>query len=66
MAHPLGKFAHLSRDPDPDGPVKAARDLWTNHGGVAFTAEQLRSMPGLDRQFLEAIASKHYGRRAGK
>lgn len=66
MSHPLGKFAHLSRDPDPDGAEKAARQFWQGHGGIAFTADQLRGMPGLDRQFLEAIAAKHYGRRAGK
>lgn len=64
MSHHLAKFAHAWRDPDPDGPAKAARTFWQDHGGVAFTAEQLKAMGGLDRQFLEAAAVKFYGRRA--
>jgi len=65
VSHPLAKFATSWRDPNPDGAKHAARRFWQEHGGVAFTAEQLREMCGLDRQFLEAAAVKFYGRRAG-
>lgn len=64
MAHPLGKFAHLSRDPNPQGATSAAREFWRAHGGVAFTADQIRAMGGMDRQLLEAMAAKHYGKRS--
>lgn len=65
MTHPLGKFAHLSHDPDPKGATNAAREFWQAHGGVAFTAAQLKAMGGLDRQLLEACATRHYGKRKG-
>ena len=60
---PLAKFSKSMNDPDQHGATHAARELWHAHGGVAFTAEQLKTMGGLDRQFLEAAATKHYGRR---
>lgn len=63
MNHPLSKFAHLARDPDPNGPNKAAKEFWHRHGGVAFTADQLRQMEGLTRQLIEAVAANLYGKR---
>lgn len=61
--NPIARMMAPTGDPDPNGAKRAASDLWHKHGGVAFTAQQLREMGGLDRQFLEAIASKHYGRK---
>ena len=62
--NPIARMMAPSGEPDPQGAEKAARQFWLDHGGVAFTAAQLREMGGLDRQFLEAIAHKHYGKKA--
>lgn len=59
----LTRFAPLMREADPSGAERACAELWHREGGVAFTADQLKRMGGLDRQFLEAAAAKHYGKR---
>ena len=61
--NPIARMMAPSGEPDPQGAEKAARQFWLDHGGVAFTAAQLRSMGGLDLQFLELAAAKHYGKR---
>jgi hypothetical protein len=66
MTHPIARLMGPTGEPDPQGARRAARLFWQAHGGVAFTAEQLREMGGLDRQFLEAAAAKHYGKRSAK
>lgn len=57
---PLTRFAHLMRDPDPDGARKAARQLWHEKGICVVFPEDCY---GLDRQFVEAIGNRIHGRR---
>lgn len=59
----LTRFAPLMRDPDPQGHRRAAKALWHEMGIVVI-------MPGdcdrLDRDFVEAVANRLYGKRETK
>lgn len=59
----LTGYAALMRDPDPKGAANAARELWAAKGIVVLFPEQMKSMAGLERQLIEAIANKNYGKR---
>ena len=59
----LTPFAASMRDPDPGGARKFAAKAWRDLGTAAFTAEQLRGMDRLDRELIEAVATRLYGRR---
>ncbi|MCW1985581.1 UNVERIFIED_ORG: hypothetical protein M2348_001313 [Sphingomonas sp. R1F5B] len=59
----LTRFSHMMQDPDPNGASKAAREAWLEHGIVVIFPSQLKSMAGLERQLICAIADKNYGKR---
>jgi hypothetical protein len=59
----LTPFASSMADPDPAGARNYAGTLWRQHGIIALFPDQLRDMGGLERQLLEAVAVKHYGKR---
>lgn len=59
----LARFAHLGREPDPEGGRKAARDAWRDHGLILLRPEWL---PGwADRKQAELLAEKVHGKRKG-
>lgn len=59
----LTRYAPLMREPDPKGASNAAKEAWLEHGIVVLFPEQLKQMGGLERQLVEAVADKHYGKR---
>ncbi|QZP06811.1 hypothetical protein [Caenibius sp. WL] len=56
----LGRFAASMRDPDPAGKFRAARALWHEMGIIVVFPGDVH---GLDKEWTEAFANKHYGRR---
>lgn len=62
----LTRYAPKMREPDPCGAERLAKRHFHENGAIAFSAAQLRRMPWQDRELLERIAEKHYGRRNTK
>lgn len=58
----LTRFAHMMNDADPAGPRRAAKELWGKHGIVVLFPEQMKAMAGLERELIQAIANKQYGK----
>jgi hypothetical protein len=56
----LTRFAPSMRDPDPDGPAKAARQAWQEHGILTVLPGQVH---GLDREFVTALGNRLWGKR---
>lgn len=58
----LTPYAGSMRDPDPEGQRRAARELWHRAGVITIFPGDLR---GIDRDFINAFASRVYGIRQG-
>ena len=57
----LGRYAHLSREPDPAQGREAARAAWHTHGLILIRPEWL---PGwADRKQAELLAEQVHGKR---
>lgn len=61
----LTRYAPMMRDPDPQGERRAAAQYWHERGAVVILPDMLKQMEGLERTLIEAIATKHYGKRKG-
>lgn len=59
----LTKYAPTFRDVDPDAPHKMATVAWHQTGMVVITAESIARLPWQDRELVEGIAAKLYGKR---
>lgn len=59
----LTRFASQMRDPAPDGAHKFAAYAWHEMGMIVFRPESLQRLDRLDRELVEAIAAKLYGKR---
>lgn len=57
---PLAAFAPSMRDPDPDGPRKAADEAWQSHGILVVLPGETH---GLDRDFVTALGNRLRGKR---
>lgn len=57
----LTAYAASMREPDPEGPRRAARELWHAKGVVTVFPGDVS---GLDREWIQAFANRVYGRRA--
>lgn len=59
----LTAFAPMMRDEDPDGAHRFAAMAWHEMGMIVFRPESLKRMDIMDRELVEAIAARLYGRR---
>lgn len=59
----LTRHAPMMRDPDPDGPRRAAREAWHQHGAVVLTGVQVAALDWQDRELVRAIAVRLHGPR---
>lgn len=62
----LSRYAPLMRDPDPNGAHRLAKRQFHETGAVTFLPDQIARMNWQDREFLNAIAARHYGSRGTK
>jgi hypothetical protein len=58
----LTAFAHLMRDPDPDGARRAAQELYDEHDILVVFPADVRA-GRIDRMWVEAIGRRLYGRK---
>lgn len=56
----LTRFAPLMRDPDPQGPRRAAKALWHEKGIITVFPGDCEK---LDMEYFQAVAERLYGRR---
>jgi hypothetical protein len=61
----LARYAPLMRDADPNGAHRLAKRQYLQTGAVTFLPDQIAKMSWQDREFLNAIAARHYGKREG-
>jgi hypothetical protein len=61
---PLGRYAHLSREPDPRQARRAAQDAWHSSGLILINPDWLESWT--DRKQAELLAAKLHGERRAK
>jgi hypothetical protein len=59
----LTRYAPQMRDPDPAGARIKAGEMWARQGIVVLFPDQLNQMAGLERELIQAVAAKHYGKR---
>lgn len=59
----LTKYAPLMREPDPNGARALAARKWHETGAVVIMPDQIARMPWEDREFLNAVAARLYGKR---
>lgn len=59
----LTKYAPQMRDPDPDGPHRLAARKWHQDGSVVILPESKARLDRLDRELLDAICARLYGKR---
>lgn len=62
----LTPYAPLMRDPDEEGAKKMAARKWHEDGSIILRAEIIQRLDPLDRDLVQAIASKLYGKREKK
>lgn len=62
----LTKYAPLMRDPDEDGPKRMAARKWHEDGAIILLPCSIQRLDPLDRELLNAIAAKLYGKREVK
>jgi hypothetical protein len=60
MTHPLARMIAHTSEPDPLGAHKLARDAWHEKAIVVIFPGDCT---GLDRQFVDAVANRIYGKR---
>jgi hypothetical protein len=59
----LSRHAHLMRDPDPQGARRLAQAQWHKDGTIAILPGDKAQLDRLDRELLDAICAKLYGKR---
>ena len=59
----LTRFAPLMREPDPNGAHRLAKRQYHQTGAVTFLPDQMAKMSWQDRELVNAIAAKIYGKR---
>lgn len=59
----LTPYAASMRDPDPQGAHRLAAEVWHRDGSIVIRAESKARLDRLDRDLLDAIAAKLYGKR---
>lgn len=59
----LTRYAPQMRDPDPCGAHRLAKRQWHQNGAVTFLPDQIARMSWQDRELLNAIATRIYGKR---
>jgi hypothetical protein len=59
----LTPYAASMRDPDPNGAKRFAAKAWHENGMVVFMPESLARMPWEDRELVQRLAAKLYGKR---
>lgn len=59
----LGRHAHLMRDPDPHGARRLAAQKFHDDGSIVILASDKARLDRLDRELLDAICTKLYGKR---
>lgn len=62
----LTPYAPLMRDVDEEGAKKMAARKWHEDGSIILRAESIKRLDPLDRDLLNAIAAKLYGKRKEK
>lgn len=62
----LTKYAPLMREPDEDGPKKLAARKWHEDGSIILLPGSIQRLDPLDRDLVNAIAAKLYGKRESK
>jgi hypothetical protein len=62
-ASSLTRYAPQMRDPDPCGAHRLAKRQWHQTGAVTFLPDQIARMSWQDRELLNAIATRIYGKR---
>lgn len=62
----LTRYAPLMRDEDPTAPHRMAAAAWHQTGMVVLTPESIKRLPWQDRELVEGIAAKLYGKREAK
>lgn len=61
----LTRHAPQMRDPDPEGARRLAAEMWHRDGSIVILADDKAQLDRLDREYLDAICSKRYGKRGG-
>lgn len=59
----LTPYAPLMRDIDPAGARKVAAAKWHDDGTIILLPESIAKLPWQDRELLNGIAAKVYGKR---
>lgn len=62
----LTRYAPPMRDEDPNAPRKMAAAAWHQTGMVVITPESIARLSWQDRELVQAIAQKLYGKREAK
>jgi hypothetical protein len=62
----LTRYAPAMRDADPCGAHRLAKRHWHETGAVTFLPDQIAKMGWQDRELLNAIATRLYGKREGQ
>lgn len=62
----LTRYAPLMRDEDPTMPHRMATAAWHQTGMVVITPESIARLDWQDRELVQAIATKLYGKREAK
>lgn len=62
----LTRYAPTFRDVDPTMPHRMATAAWHQTGMVVITPESIARLSWQDRELVQAIASKLYGKREKK
>ncbi len=63
LRSPLGRFADVGREPDPEHGRTMAREAWRTHGLVMIRPEWLANE--WDREMLRTLAETAHGKRDG-
>lgn len=59
----LTPYAPRMRDPDPQGAHRLAARKWHEDGSIVLLPQSIARLDPLDRELVQAIAAKLYGKR---
>lgn len=59
----LTPYAPQMRDPDPQGAHRLAARKWHEDGSIVLLPQSIARLDPLDRELVQAIAAKLYGKR---
>lgn len=62
----LTKYARTFNDPDEEGAKKLAARKWHEDGSIILLPGSIQRLDPLDRDLVNAIAAKLYGKREAK